>query len=81
MGRRGWVGVNWPSTPKEAWRFHAVVVAIMKIVVLLDFCFLKLIYCKMLFVTPTVGICMSWFRLLEWNKPQKAVTTWEMETF
>lgn len=43
------------------------------------FLVLKLIYCKTLFDTPTVGIYMSWFRCLEWCKPQRAVTSWEME--
>ncbi len=72
MGRRGWVGVIWPSTPKEPWRFHAVVVAIMKIVGLLDFWFLNLIYSKTLFDTPTTGICMSWFRRLEMAQTPKS---------
>lgn len=38
-GARGVGGVVWATTPKEAWRFLAVVVAVMKILDLLDFWF------------------------------------------
>lgn len=58
-------GVIWPATPKEAWRFHAVVVAIVKILALLDFCFQIWFTAKRWLVLPLWA--SRWARLVEWN--------------
>lgn len=66
---RGVGGVVWATTPKEAWRFRAVVVAVMKILCLLDFWFQRWFTAKHCLTLPLwASTC-----LVVWNgtKPKE----------